>query len=340
MFYRRTDSITFNGYNSYLDFGVTIKSKNIALPEQVIIEQEVPYMDGCYDFSCMSGKPIYKKRQISVIFNIIGIDENDLYDKYTQLVQWLTSQRNAVLMFDSIRGWQFENATARIPSGGFVQLSRIAAELTVTFVTDPYKTNGKQNVTLIPACPAFKGNTFGYIQKSGGELKMTTTDSICADIQFSASTVGGVVLQEYTVTEDTPAEFAVTAYLSPNAAGQMQIADTDGNTAEIAPEAVSEYGGGKLAVYRYSSEKYPNAGAIRFTADVTDFRSISAMTFDETITAHSAPVRCRRNDTDISFRINNSGEITETTLSEGGNIIMIPGTAPAEVYAACRKEVL
>lgn len=332
-----SDSIIYNGRNSLLDFGLTIASKEFIEPEIKEIRDEVPYMDGDYDFTMMSGKPHYGNRQITIVFNIKAEDYGDLFQKRTNIVQWLLSERGGTLKFDCISGWQFENVSAKI--GGFVRKNFNCAELTVTFTCAPYITNGKQNATLIPACPAFKGNTFGYIQKSGGELKITTTDSISADIQFGASTVGNTVLQEYTVTEDTPAEFVIAAYLSPNAAVQMQIADTDGNTAEIAPEAVSEYGG-KLAVYRYSSEKYPNASAIRFTADVTDFRSISAMTFDETATVHSDPVRCRRNDTDISFRINNSGEITETKLSEGGNIIMISGTAPAEVYAACRKEVL
>lgn len=334
------EAIVWNGKNSYLDFGLTIaEPPEIGNPELNEIRDSVPHMNGDYDFTYINGKPTYKRRKVGIIFNIIGECFDDMWKKRCDAVMWLMSAHGSTLSFDRfMRGWYFEDVSPVI-SEDLTLIGKRAAQLEVTFYCAPYITNGKQNVTLIPACPAFKGNTFGYIQKSGGYLKITTTDSICADIQFSASTVGSVILQEYTVTEDTPAEFAVTAYLSPNAAGQMQIADTDGNTAELAPEAVSEYGG-KLAVYRYSSEKYPNTSAIRFTADVTDFRSISAMIFDETAITHSAPVRCRRGDTDISFRINNSGEITETKLSEGGNIIMISGTAPAEVYAACRKEVL
>lgn len=336
MFYRRTDSITFNGFNSYLDFGVPIKSKKINLPEQVIIEQEVPYMDGCYDFSFMSGKPIYKKRQINVVFNLIGANEADLYDKYTQIVRWLTSERNGTLKFDSIIGWQFENVTARISTDGFTQLSRNVAELSVNFIADPYRSNGKQNITIVPSCPRFTGNTFGYIYKSGGGLKVTTTDNVCESVQKTTNSSSEKIITDLTFTADTPAELVIALYTSPNAWRSVFTIDSDGNrTDDISPECEDTNGN---TVYRWSAAKYPAAG-VRLVADIQNYRSVNVLNAGEIMNAPNAPIRCRVNSDDIQFRINGENLTYETALAEGGNIIAQPYSS-AEVYAALRKETL
>lgn len=336
MFYRRTDSITFNGFNSYLSFGVPIKSKRINLPEQVIIEQEVPYMNGCYDFSYMSGKPIYKKRQINVVFNLIGANEADLYDKYTQIVRWLTSTRNGTLTFDSIRGWQFENVTARISTDGFTQLSRNVAELSVNFIADPYKSNGKQNITIIPSCPRFTGNTFGYIYKSGGSLKITTTDNICENVQQTTNSGSEKIITDITFTANTPIELVFALYTPPKAWRSVFAIDASGNSVGDIPSECEDTSGN--TVYRWTAEKYSAAG-VRFVANVTEYRGVKVLNAGEIMTARPEPIRCKYNGDDIRFILNGGNMTYEANLAEGGNIIAQPHSS-AEVYAALRKEAL
>ena len=44
------DGITLHEKHSYRDFGAWLRSKNIPIPETIKIEEEVPYMQGVYDF--------------------------------------------------------------------------------------------------------------------------------------------------------------------------------------------------------------------------------------------------------------------------------------------------
>lgn len=135
------NSITYNGYNSFLDYGLTIKDMDLGQPEQVVIEQTVPYMDGSWDFSFLNGRPVYRKRNITITFNIIGENENDVYRKKCEVVRWLMSSRGNALEIDCLRDFVFQNVTARIDTKSFIMKSRRAAELTVVFKTDPYITS-------------------------------------------------------------------------------------------------------------------------------------------------------------------------------------------------------
>lgn len=99
-----TDSIIYNGRNSLLDFGLTIASKEFIDPEIKEIRDTVPYMDGDYDFTMMSGKPHYGNRQITVVFNLKAEDYEDIFRKRTNIVQWLLSERGGTLKFDYISG--------------------------------------------------------------------------------------------------------------------------------------------------------------------------------------------------------------------------------------------
>lgn len=333
-----TDSIIYNGRNSLLDFGLTIASKEFISPEIKEIREEIPYMDGDYDFTLMNGKPHYGNRQITVVFNIKAENYTDLFQKRTDIVQWLLSERGGALKFDCISGWQFENVSAKI--GEFVRRNFNCAQLTVTFTCAPYLSNSKTDKVLIPSCPPYKGNTFGYIQHCGATVKTCTTNSSSGEVEFSASTVDTAAYREYTVTENTPSEFVISVHLSSNAVEHMQIEDHEGGVTNIFPEAVVDSGGNKLAVYYYSSAKYPDAGVIRFYTDITSLHTISAYTFDSTFPALPAPIRCRRGDTDIQFSVNDNSPTHESKLSLGGNIITLSGTSSAEIYMALRRETL
>ena len=329
-----TDSIIYNGRNSLLDFGLTIASKEFIEPEIKEIRDTVPYMDGDYDFTMISGKPHYGNRQIIVVFNIEAENYGTLFQKRTEIVKWLLSKRGGELKFDYIKGWQFENVSAQM--GGFVRKSFNCAELTVTFTAAPYLSNGKQNITLIPTCPRFTGNTFGYIYKSGGGLKVTTTDNVCESVQKTTNSGSEKVITDITFTADTPSEIVFALYTSPKVWRSVFAVDVNGNNVgEIPPECEDTYGN---TVYRWSAEKYPAAG-VRFVANATEYRGVKVLYAGIAVNAPNAPIRCKYNGDDIQFRINGKNLTYETALAEGGNIIAQPYSS-AEVYAALRKEAL
>ena len=83
--YRFTDKITFAGLNSFKDFQTTIKKVEVGEAEQVQNRQTVPFMNGSYDFSRISGNAIYQDREVKVTFNIIGIDYAEIYAKKIEL---------------------------------------------------------------------------------------------------------------------------------------------------------------------------------------------------------------------------------------------------------------
>lgn len=335
------EAIVWNGKNSYLDFGLTIaEPPKMTNPKLNEVRESVPYMNGDYDFTYQNGKPTYSRRQIKVVFNVTEDCFDDMWRKRCEAVRWIMSAHGGALSFDRfMHGWQFEDVSPAV-SEDFEIIGKRAGRLEVVFTAAPYLSNGKQNITIIPSCPAFKGNTFGYIHKSGGTLKACTSNDSSGGAEFTTRTVGTVIFEEHTITENTPSELVIAAYQTVATKGQLQIENIDGNITNVSPDAVAEQYGGKLSVYRYTSAKYPNAGVIRFTAEVTAFRTISAMTFDSVFPAQDVPIRCRRNDTDIQLSVNGKRSADEFKLSEGGNIITISGTAPAEVYLACRKEAL
>lgn len=329
-----TDSIIYNGRNSLLDFGLTIASKEFIDPEIKEIRDTVPYMDGDYDFTMMSGKPHYGNRQIVVVFNLEAENYGTLFQKRTDIVKWLLRKRGGALKFDYIKGWQFENVSAQI--GGFVRKSFNCAELTVTFTAAPYLSNGKQNIPIIPTCPQFTGNAFGYIYKSGCGLKATTTKNICENVQQTTNSDGKKVTCDITFTADTPNELMFALYTSPKAWRSVSAIDADGNNVgDIPPECEDTSGN---TVYRWSEEKYPAAG-VRFAANVGDYRGVNVLNAGEIMNAFPAPIRCKYNNNDIQFSLNGGNLTYEANLTEGGNIIAQPYSS-AEVYAALRKEAL
>jgi len=331
------EAIVWNGKNSYLDFGLTIaEPPKMTNPKLNEVRESVPYMNGDYDFTYQNGKPTYSRRQIKVVFNVTGDCFDDMWRKRCEAVRWIMSAHGGALSFDRfMHGWQFEDVSPAVWED-FEIIGKRAGRMEVVFTAAPYLSNGKQNITLIPTCPRFTGNTFGYIYKSGGGLKVTTTDNVCESVQKTTNSGSEKIITDLIFTADTPAELVFALYTSPNAWRAVFTIDSDGNrTDDISPECEDTNGN---TVYRWSAEKYPAAG-VRFVANATEYRGVKVLYAGITVNAPNAPIRCKANGEDIRFSLNGGNMTYETNLAEGGNIIAQPYSS-AEVYAALRKEAL
>ena len=146
--YRFTDKITFAGLNSFKDFQTTIKKVEVGEAEQVQNRQTVPFMNGSYDFSRISGNAIYQDREVKVTFNIIGIDYAEIYAKKIELEKWLRSAYNSVLYIDSIEIYHFKNATCTKTNFNVISKRNTVAELEATFTVYPFLVSANYSAQL------------------------------------------------------------------------------------------------------------------------------------------------------------------------------------------------
>lgn len=131
------DYILFNDKKSS-EFSAIIESVDIGQPAQVVIEDTVPFMNGVWDFSRISGQPIYGSRKISVVFAIIGNDENDVLKTKVEILRWLTSVESSDLRISFVEDYHFAHATCRAETSAFKLQGRRYAKFTVNFIAHPY----------------------------------------------------------------------------------------------------------------------------------------------------------------------------------------------------------
>lgn len=129
------NGIKRNNKHSFNDFGLTIKSKKIGNPKKNKIKQEVPFMNGSYDFSLLYGEQTYSERQLDYTFNLNEKNKIALNIKKIKILEWLNDGGKQPLYDDTIPGFYF---LAEVDECVFNEDGR-NAELTVTFNAYPYK---------------------------------------------------------------------------------------------------------------------------------------------------------------------------------------------------------
>lgn len=122
--------------HSYKDFGLTIKSKDIALPQKNKIKETIPFMNGSYDFSNIYGDQTYSERSLNYIFNLQAKNKLELNFKKIAIIDWLMENSTKEPLFDdSIPGYYFLAECDDIntkENGNYIELS-------VTFIAYPFK---------------------------------------------------------------------------------------------------------------------------------------------------------------------------------------------------------
>jgi hypothetical protein len=100
------NEIIFNGKGNYSDFGVNLIYFRPQPPAPKIIKEDVPFMNGYYDFSTVGsgGEPVYTDRKIICSLQYISKSKTALYQKYSQLLMWLLESGKAELTYSAETG--------------------------------------------------------------------------------------------------------------------------------------------------------------------------------------------------------------------------------------------
>lgn len=131
--------IIFNDKKSFTDFGIIVESFSIQPPSKKKIKDQVPFMNGSYDFSTVAtnGEPVYTQRIIKVRFNLKERSRTALYNKYSAVLTWLLESGQAQLIIDDMTDTYFIAEVETAPSFDF--LIRRAGIMDVEFVAEPFK---------------------------------------------------------------------------------------------------------------------------------------------------------------------------------------------------------
>ena len=125
----------FNGKHSYKDFGLKIASKEISNPEANLIFEEVPFMNGAYDFSMLYDEISYKERELRYEFWVIKDTKEKMNIFKIALMNWLKASEKKKLIDDAIPGFYF---MAQVQNVEFTEENRIGY-ITITFTAYPFK---------------------------------------------------------------------------------------------------------------------------------------------------------------------------------------------------------
>lgn len=120
--------------HSYRDFGLTIKSKKIGSPKKKKIKEEIPFMNGSYDYSLLYGEQTYSERSLEYTFNLNASNKIAMNVKKTQVLEWLNNGVKEALYDDAIPGFYF---MAEVEDDDFSEDGKFG-ELTVKFTAYPF----------------------------------------------------------------------------------------------------------------------------------------------------------------------------------------------------------
>lgn len=134
------NGVTFNGKHSGNDFNLFMISKSIQSPAKKKIKVDMIGMNSCYDFSTVAsgGEVVFEQREITVKFGIDGIDRNDLYSQYSQVLEWLVDVSQSQLIFDEISDYYYLGEVEAVAS--FEEMIMFG-QLEVKFICEPFKTS-------------------------------------------------------------------------------------------------------------------------------------------------------------------------------------------------------
>lgn len=133
--------IDYKGKHSYIDFGMTIKSRDINPPKKNKMKETIPYMQGSYDFSNLYGEQTYSERELIYVFNLTCHSKLELNTKKLIILDWLLNSFKTKLKDDIIPGYYFmaECEDLNFNEKGY------SAEITVKFRAYPFK-YGNENI--------------------------------------------------------------------------------------------------------------------------------------------------------------------------------------------------
>lgn len=224
--------IKFGGKWSLEDFGVLIgqgTDTNTAVEpaKPRILRETVPFMDGSYDYSRMSGKLVYDDRTLRYTFIISGHTRSDVVEKARQLDNWLGEVTDTELYDTDYSRWKF-TGVAYMGMGDltFYSSNENKAQITVEFTAAPYMRSISGRLTdCMDFTPNADPTTYLFAAHMSDfkivRLKGLGTSGY-TDLSISFATVSPQSGIHYAVAE-IPQSSAPKWYLLPKSMGGMDI---------------------------------------------------------------------------------------------------------------------
>ncbi len=126
--------ISAGGQHSFTDFGLFINSRNIGLPEKKEIRETVPYMNGFFDFSALSGEVAFGEREISYVFDVAEATIVEMQEVKDNVLHWLLNIQDTEIYDDYIPDYYFHGSSS---GSGWTEEAE-QGELTAKFIVQPY----------------------------------------------------------------------------------------------------------------------------------------------------------------------------------------------------------
>jgi len=205
-----SEGIRINNLHSYGNFGLSLKSRNIGLPEKKSIRQTVPFMNGFYDFSALNGAAAWGERTIEYTFDVINESPVELDFFVSYVLDWLGTVQDADIYDDTTYGyhWHGSYSTASVTWDD----SGLMAEINVSFVVHPFKiandatvhtlTKGTHTITNtgMVVAPIVKSNAAAAIQIGNYVSSIPANEEIKLEIDLERGNNTVLITGEGTVT--------------------------------------------------------------------------------------------------------------------------------------------
>lgn len=146
------DGISFGEKHSFRDFGLTIASRNIAIPEKRLIKVTIPYMHGAYDYSALNGFPSYDERKITYAFDVIGSTVVEMEQEKAAVMAWLLTAQDVDIFDDAYPDTHFHGSY----DSATWDEDDSQGLLTVVFSVYPFRLANEQSVLEFTTAEATK----------------------------------------------------------------------------------------------------------------------------------------------------------------------------------------
>ena len=130
--------ITINGKHSFRDFGAFMCSHSTGTPEPFVVRESVPFMEGFYDFSAISGTLACTSRTAEYVFELENDDEALLEVFKNGFIAWLLEAVNVDIYDDYDPGYHMRGSIAEAPE--WSPVDPWCGQISVKFLCQPKRT--------------------------------------------------------------------------------------------------------------------------------------------------------------------------------------------------------
>ncbi len=128
--------IRFNNLHSYDDLGLIVLDKKITTPTKTKIKENIPFMNGTYDFSDLYGGNCFSERTLEFTFKLKHNNRIGLEFIKTKIENWLMGTNTQVkLTEDDLPGYYYLAECESTDFEDFIRFGKLKA----TFTAYPFK---------------------------------------------------------------------------------------------------------------------------------------------------------------------------------------------------------